>query len=150
MRVRINDALKTAIKDQDKIRSATLRLIMAAVKDRDIAARSDDNYDGVSDAEILDILSKMVRQRNESATTYEEAGRPELAERERAEISIIEEFLPEQMSAEDVQAVVAKTIEALEAQSFKDMGRVMAALKADYAGEMDFGQASAIAKKLLS
>jgi len=150
MRTRVNDALKVAIKEQDKVRSATLRLIMAAVKDRDIAARSDDNHEGVSDAEILDILSKMVRQRNESAVTYEEAGRPELAERERAEIAIIEEFLPAQLSEDDVRAAVSAMITSLEAQSFKDMGRVMAALKADYAGEMDFGQASAIAKELLS
>lgn len=150
MRTRINDALKEAIKSQNKIRSATLRLVMAAVKDRDIAARSDDNREGVSDAEILDILSKMIRQRTESAVTYEEAGRVDLAERERAEIAIIEEFMPTQLDAAAVAAAVDTILAQTEAQSLKDMGRVMAALKEAYAGQMDFGQASALVKQKLS
>ncbi len=150
MRTRINDALKEAIKSQNKIRSATLRLVMAAVKDRDIAARSDDNREGVSDAEILDILSKMIRQRTESAVTYEEAGRVDLAERERAEIEIIEEFMPTQLDADAVAAAVDTILAQTEAQSLKDMGRVMAALKEAYAGQMDFGQASALVKQKLS
>jgi len=150
MRTRINDALKEAIKSQNKIRSATLRLVMAAVKDRDIAARSDDNREGVSDTEILDILSKMIRQRTESAVTYEEAGRVDLAERERAEIAIIEEFMPTQLDADAVAAAVDTILAQTEAQSLKDMGRVMAALKEAYAGQMDFGQASALVKKKLS
>ena len=150
MRTRINDALKEAIKSQNKIRSATLRLVMAAVKDRDIAARSDDNREGVSDTEILDILSKMIRQRTESAVTYEEAGRVDLAERERAEIEIIEEFMPTQLDADAVAAAVDTILAQTEAQSLKDMGRVMAALKEAYAGQMDFGQASALVKQKLS
>lgn len=150
MRTRINDALKEAIKSQNKIRSATLRLVMAAVKDRDIAARSDDNREGVSDAEILDILSKMIRQRTEFAVTYEEAGRVDLAERERAEIAIIEEFMPTQLDAAAVAAAVDTILAQTEAQSLKDMGRVMAALKEAYAGQMDFGQASALVKQKLS
>ncbi len=150
MRTRINDALKEAMKNQDKIRSATLRLIMAAVKDRDIAARSDDNRDGVDDAEILDILAKMVRQRNESAATYEEAGRAELAERERAEISIIEEFMPAQLDDEAVAKAVDEILAQTEASSLKDMGRVMAALKEAYAGQMDFGKAGGLVKQKLS
>jgi len=150
MRTRINDALKEAIKSQNKIRSATLRLVMAAVKDRDIAARSDDNREGVSDTEILDILSKMIRQRTESAVTYEEAGRVDLAERERAEIAIIEEFMPTQLDADAVAAAVDTILAQTEAQSLKDMGRVMAALKEAYAGQMDFGQASALVKQKLS
>lgn len=150
MRTRINDALKEAIKSQNKIRSATLRLVMAAVKDRDIAARSDDNREGVSDTEILDILSKMIRQRTKSAVTYEEAGRVDLAERERAEIAIIEEFMPTQLDADAVAAAVDTILAQTEAQSLKDMGRVMAALKEAYAGQMDFGQASALVKQKLS
>lgn len=150
MRTRLNNALKEAVKAQDKIRSATLRLVMAAVKDRDIAARSDDNHEGVNDAEILDILAKMVRQRTKSATTYEEAGRVDLAERERAEIDIIEEFMPAQLDALAIEKAVEDIVSQTAASSLKDMGRVMAALKEAYAGQMDFGQASALVKQKLS
>lgn len=149
MRARLNSALKEAVKNQDKIRSATLRLVMAAVKDRDIAARSDDNREGVDDSEIIDILSKMVRQRVESATTYEEAGRADLAERERAEIEIIQEFLPVQLSEDEIHAAVGKVLTELGATSLKDMGQVMATLKSAYAGQMDFGRAGALVKQKL-
>lgn len=149
MRSELNEALKEAIKSQDKIRASTLRLVMAAVKDRDIAARTDDNRDGVSDAEIIDILSKMVRQRVESATTYDDAGRVDLADRERAEIEIIQGFLPAQLSEDEIQSAVETTITSLEASSLKDMGRVMAALKEAYAGQMDFGKAGALVKQKL-
>jgi uncharacterized protein YqeY len=149
MRTELNEALKEAIKGQDKIRAATLRLVMAAVKDRDIAARTDDNREGVSDTEIIDILSKMVRQRVESATTYDDAGRADLADRERAEIEIIQGFLPAQLSEAEIIEAVAETIAALEAASLKDMGRVMAALKEAYAGQMDFGRAGVLVKEKL-
>ncbi len=149
MRTELNEALKEAIKGQDKIRAATLRLVMAAVKDRDIAARTDDNREGVSDNEIIDILSKMVRQRVESATTYDEAGRTDLADRERAEIEIIQSFLPAQLSDAEIIEAVTSTIASLDAASLKDMGRVMAALKEAYAGQMDFGRAGALVKEKL-
>ncbi|MDC3401947.1 GatB/YqeY domain-containing protein [Alphaproteobacteria bacterium] len=150
MRERINESLTKAVKSQDKIKSSTLRLVNAAIKDRDIASRTADNHSGVSDDEVLEILAKMIRQRAESATTYEEAGRPELAERERAEITIIEEFMPEQMTEEEVAASVEDVLAKLEASSLKDMGRVMAMLKENYAGQMDFSKASAMVKAKLS
>ena len=150
MQERFSEALKEAVKSQDKIRVTTLRLITAAIKDRDIAARSADSGDGVSDGEILEILAKMVKQRQEAAGTYEEAGRLELAEQERAEIVIIEEFLPQQLSENEVNAAVAEAIAELGADSLKDMGKVMGALKGKYAGQMDFGKASGLVKQQLS
>ena len=150
MQERFSEALKEAVKSQDKIRVTTLRLITAAIKDRDIAARSADSGDGVSDGEILEILAKMVKQRQEAAGTYEEAGRLELAEQERAEIVIIEEFLPQQLSENEVNAAVAEAIAELGADSLKDMGKVMGALKGKYAGQMDFCKASGLVKQQLS
>ena len=150
MQERFTEALKTAVKAQDKIRVSTLRLILAAIKDRDIAARSADNGDGVSDGQILEILAKMVKQRQEAATTYEEAGRLELAEQERAEILVIEDFLPAQLSDEDVASAVDAACEQVGAQSLKDMGKVMGELKGKYAGQMDFGKAGGLVKQRLS
>ena len=150
MQERFTEALKEAVKSQDKVRVSTLRLITAAVKDRDIAARSADSGDGVTDEQILEILAKMVKQRQEASATYEEAGRLELAEQERAEIIIIEEFLPQQLSEEEVGAAVAAAIAELNADSLKDMGKVMGCLKGKYAGQMDFGKASALVKEKLS
>ena len=150
MQERFTEALKEAVKSQDKVRVSTLRLITAAVKDRDIAARSADSGDGVTDEQILEILAKMVKQRQEASATYEEAGRIELAEQERAEIIIIEEFLPQQLSEEEVGAAVAAAIAELNADSLKDMGKVMGCLKGKYAGQMDFGKASALVKEKLS
>jgi len=150
MQERFTEALKTAVKAQDKIRVSTLRLILAAIKDRDIAARSADNGDGVSDDQILEILAKMVKQRQEAATTYEEAGRLELAEQERAEILVIEEFLPAQLSDEDVASAVDAACTEVGAQSLKDMGKVMGVLKGKYAGQMDFGKAGGLVKQRLS
>ncbi len=149
MRTEINAALKQAVKDQNKLRSATLRLINAAIKDRDIAARVKDQHDGVSDDEILEILAKMVKQRTESAVTYEEAGRLELAEQERQEITIIQEFMPKQLDEDEVMAVIDAAIAATEAQSLKDMGRIMGHLKEHYAGQMDFGKAGGLVKARL-
>ena len=148
MRDQINDDLKTAIKAQDKRRVGTLRLINAAIKDRDIAARSS-GKDSVTDDEILEILAKMVKQRVESAATYEEAGRDELATQEREEIEIIKGFLPEQMDEAAVAEAVKAVVDEIEATSLKDMGRTMGALKERYAGKMDFGQANKVVKELL-
>ena len=150
MQERFTEALKEAVKSQDKIRVSTLRLITAAIKDRDIAARSADSGDGVTDEQILEILAKMVKQRQEASTTYEEAGRLELAEQERAEIVIIEEFLPKQLSEDEVAAAVSAAIGELGADSLKDMGKVMGCLKGKYAGQMDFGKASALVKEKLA
>lgn len=150
MQERFTEALKEAVKSQDKIRVSTLRLITAAIKDRDIAARSADSGDGVTDEQILEILAKMVKQRQEAATTYEEAGRLELAEQERAEIVIIEEFLPQQLSEDEVSEAVASAIAELGADSLKDMGKVMSCLKEKYAGQMDFGKASGLVKQKLA
>lgn len=149
MRDDINDSLKAAIKAQDKRRVGTLRLINAAIKDRDIAARTN-GKDAVSDAEILEILAKMVKQRRESAATYDEAGRPELAAQELEEITIIEDFLPRQMDDEATAAAVKEVVAEIGAESLKDMGRTMAALKERYPGEMDFRKANQIVKDLLT
>jgi uncharacterized protein YqeY len=149
MQEELSEALKAAVKSQDKIRISTLRLMTAAIKDRDIAARTADNRDGVSSDEILQILAKMVKQRQEAATTYEEAGRLELAEQERSEIAVIEEFMPRQLDAEAMSAAVDAVIAQLGAESLKDMGKVMGALKGQYAGQMDFGKAGALVKEKL-
>lgn len=149
MQEQFSEALKAAVKSQDKVRISTLRLITAAIKDRDIAARTADNRDGVSDDEILEILAKMVKQRQESATTYEQAGRLELAEQERNEIAVIEEFLPRQLDDDEMAIAVDTVIQAQAASSLKDMGKVMGALKSQYAGRMDFGKAGALVKQKL-
>lgn len=151
MRTRINDAMIAAMKARDdKTRVSTLRLVNAAIKDRDIAARAEDRCDGVTDDEILTILTKMVKQREESSKTYEDGGRPELAERERAEIDIIREFMPKQMEEQEVRDAVSKVIEELEAKSLKDMGKCMGALKERHQGAMDFGQAGKLLKEALT
>tara|TARA_B100000925_G_C21927521_1_gene438719 strand:- start:350 stop:871 length:522 start_codon:yes stop_codon:yes gene_type:complete len=149
MQERFTEALKEAVKNQDKIRISTLRLITAAIKDRDIAARGADRGDGVSDEQVLEILAKMVKQRQEAAATYEEAGRLELAEQERAEILVIEEFLPAQLSDDEIQNAVNEAIAQTGAESLKDMGKVMGALKGKYAGQMDFGKAGVLVKQQL-
>ncbi|NOX72141.1 MAG: GatB/YqeY domain-containing protein [Alphaproteobacteria bacterium] len=149
MRQRLSEALKDAMRAKDAPRLSTLRLISAAIKDKDIAARSDGNDVGVSDDEILAIMAKMIKQRQESATTYEQAARLELAEKERAEILVIEEFLPRQLDEAEVKAAVEAVIAETGASSIRDMGRVMGALKAKYAGQMDFGKAGGAVKALL-
>lgn len=128
---------------------STLRLISAAIKDRDIQNRTAGRGEGVSDEEVLDILAKMVKQRRESVQIYEEAGRIELAEREQREIVVIQEFLPRQLSDDEARMAVRAVIDELGAVGLKDMGRVMGVLKERHAGQMDFARASAIAKELL-
>jgi uncharacterized protein YqeY len=143
------DALKAAQKEKDERAVSTLRLIVAALKDRDIAARGKGNPDGIPDEEILHMLQTMVKQRRESISMYEKGGRLELAEQEAEEISIIERFLPEQLDAAATEAAVEKTIAELGATGLKDMGAVMGALRDNYAGQMDFGRASGIVKARL-
>ncbi len=149
MRSELDANLKEAIKSQEKQRVATLRLINAAIKDRDIAVRSEENTEGVSDAEIILILSNMVKQRKQSIIQYEEGGRVELAEREREEIKIIQEFLPNQLTDEEIQKEILKIIDNHEQLSIKDMGKIMGELKEKFTGRMDFGKASGIVKALL-
>ncbi len=143
LRTRITDALKSAMKNRETERLSTLRLINAAIKDRDIALRGEDRPEGapegVEDSEVLAILGKMVKQRQESARSYEEGGRLDLAERERNEIAIIEEFLPRQLNEAEVDAAIAEAISTTEASSIRDMGKVMGELKSRYTGQMDFG-----------
>ena len=149
MRSLLDTNLKEAMKSQEKQRIATLRLINAAIKDRDIAVRSEENTEGVSDNEIILILSNMVKQRKQSIIQYEEGGRIELAEREREEIKIIEEFLPNQLSEQEIKEEITKIIESKDKLSIKDMGKIMGELKSNFSGRMDFGRASEIVKALL-
>lgn len=153
LRGRISDALKSAMKEKAADRLSTLRLINAAIKDRDIAKRSEggDGADvGVGDAEILQILGKMVKQRLDSAQAYEEGGRLELAEKERDEVLVIEEFLPRQLDDEEIAEAVDAAIAETGAESIRDMGRVMGELKAKYTGQMDFGKVGALIKGKLA
>ena len=154
MRDVLNQSIKDAMKSGDKRRLATLRLMSAAIKDRDIAAQMDGSSgqgvrDKISDAELLQLLQKMVKQRRESADTYTKGGRPELAQQELDEITVIEEFLPKQMSEAETKAAVAKVMQELQCQGLKDMGRAMAVLKERFTGRMDFAKASGMVKELL-
>lgn len=139
LRSRISDALKSAMKAKEAERLSTLRLINAAIKDRDIALRGEGSENGVSDAEVLQILGKMVKQRHESARAYEEGGRLELAEKELAEIGVIEGFLPRQLNEKETEKAITAAIAETGADSIRDMGKVMGVLKAKYTGQMDFG-----------
>ena len=150
LRASIMAATKQAMKDKAVNRLSTLRLISAAFKDRDIAARAEGNDDGVGNDELLAILGKMTRQRSESAKTYEEAGRIDLAERELEEVTVIEEFLPRQLDDGEVAAAIDAAIDAVGANSIRDMGKVMGELKGTYTGQMDFGSVGAKVKAKLS
>ncbi|WP_090206233.1 GatB/YqeY domain-containing protein [Yoonia litorea] len=150
MRERVNSALKDAMRAKEADRLSTLRLINAAIKDKDIAMRgTGDETSGVSDADVLAIMGRMVKQRQESARAYEEGGRLELAEKERAEVEVIEEFLPKQLTEEEVSAAIEKAIKDVNAESIRDMGKVMGVLKAKYTGQMDFGKAGPMVKNRL-
>ncbi|MBO9466123.1 GatB/YqeY domain-containing protein [Tropicibacter sp. R15_0] len=150
LRARLTVAVKQAMKDKATMRLSTLRLINAAIKDRDIAARAEGNDDGVGEAEVLAILDKLAKQRRESAKTYEEGGRLDLAERELAEIEVIAEFLPKALSEDEINEAVAAAVDEVGADSIRDMGRVMGALKAKYTGQMDFGAVGPKVKERLS
>ncbi len=149
MRDRITTALKESTLAKDRLRTCTVRLMLAAIKDRDIALRSEDGADGLDDAGIMALLAKMVKQREESAATYETAGRMELAETERAEIGVIKDFLPKPLSADEVEAAIKKALAETRASSIRDMGKVMGVLKSQYAGRMDFGAAGGRVKAAL-
>jgi len=146
LRDALSASTKAAMKSKEALRVSTLRLISAAIKDRDIAARSEDRCDGIDDGEILSLLSKMVKQREESAKTYEDNGRPELADRERSEIEIVREFMPQPLSDTEMKAAVAAIVEETGATCLKDMGKIMGRLKTDFAGRLDMGKAGAIVK----
>jgi uncharacterized protein YqeY len=149
LRQRLNDELKAAMKSRDQRATSALRLILAALKDRDIAARSRGVTDGVDEAEIFDLLQKMIRQRQESIALYRQANRQELVDLEQGEITIIERFLPKKMPEDEANAAIAAVVEELGASSIKDMGRVMAALKERYSGRMDFAQVGQQVKQKL-
>ena len=149
LRTLLKDSLTAAMKAKDGISVATLRLILAALKDRDIAARSKGKLDEIADDAILDLLQSMIRQRRDSIEQFQNGGRQELADREAKEIEIIETFLPAQLSEEEIVQAVQDVIDELEAKSLKDMGRTMSALKERYAGQMDFAKASAAVKSQL-
>ncbi|MGZ6022342.1 MAG: GatB/YqeY domain-containing protein [Rhizomicrobium sp.] len=150
LREQINDSLKEAMKAKDQKRVGTLRLINAALKDRDIAARTETSRELLGDDEILSLLAKMIKQREDSIQAYEAGNRPELAAAERDEIAVIRGFMPRQMSPEEAKAAISKVIADVGAASIKDMGKVMAALKERFAGQMDFGTASGAVKEALT
>lgn len=149
IRSQLNEALKAAMKDRDSVATSTLRLILAALKDRDIAARGRGNTEGIDDTEILSLLQTMIKQRRESITLYEQGGRLDLAEQEGEEIAVIEKFLPRQMSEEETRQAVDAVIAEIGAAGIKDMGRTMTELRSRYAGRMDFGKASGLVKATL-
>lgn len=149
MRDELNGAVKAAMKAGEKARLSTLRMMTSAIKDKDIAARTDGAGEGVSDAAIAELLSKLVKSREDSAKLYDEGGRPELAAKEREEIAVIREFMPRQMDEAEATAAIAALVAELGAAGPKDMGRVMAELKARFTGTMDFGKASGLVKAAL-
>jgi uncharacterized protein YqeY len=146
LRDQLSGAMKGAMKSRDAKRLSTIRLMLAAIQSQGIAARNEN----LSDAEIVDVLARMIKQREDSAAQYDQGGRPELAAGERDEITVIREFMPRQLSPEETRAAVAEAIAASGATAMKDMGKVMAALKERHAGSMDFGKASALVKELLA
>ena len=150
LRDQLNNAVKEAMKARDQKRLGTLRLVQSALKDRDIANRTEESRAGISDDEILSLLAKLIKSREDSVVLYEQGNRPELAAAERAEIAVIREFMPQQMDEAAAKAAIAGVIGEVGAASMKDMGKVMAVLKERFAGKMDFAKASAAVKELLS
>jgi uncharacterized protein YqeY len=150
LRERLNESLKEAMKAKDSRRVSTLRLILAALKDRDIAARGKGETDEIGDEQILQMLATMVRQRRDSIAQYEQGGRVDLAEQEQEEIAIIEDFMPRQLSEDEVRQAAEALVAELSATGVKDMGRVMGEIKKRYTGQLDMGKASAVVKELLS
>ena len=150
LREQVNTALKQAMKEKDSARLATLRLINAAIKDQDIARRGADGDTDLTDADIMAILGKMTKQRQESVRAYEEGGRLDLAEREQREIEIIAEFLPRALDEAEVDAAIDKAINDTGATSIRDMGKIMGRLKEKYTGQMDFGTVGPKVKERLA
>ncbi len=150
LRIALNEALKQAMRGRDELATSVLRLALAALKDRDIALRGGGREDGLTDEEIVGMLQSMVKQRRESIKMYEQGGRPELAEKETAEIALIEAFLPRQMDEAETRAAVEAAIAEVGAAALKDLGKVMTLLRERHPGSMDFAKASAAAKAILS
>lgn len=150
LRDKLNNAMKEAMRAREQAALGTIRLILAKLKDVDIAARTETSREGVADDKILSMMQGMIKQRNESIVLYEKGNRADLADKEKAEITVIERFLPQQMDETAVEAAVREAVAAAGATTVKDMGGVMAALKAKYAGQMDFAKASAAVKKALA
>lgn len=149
LRTRVSDAIKDAMRSKEADRLSTLRLINAAIKDKDISLRADGDDRVVEDADVLSILGRMVKQRQESARAYEEGGRLELAEKERSEIKVIETFLPKQLDDAEIESAVSAAITAVGAESLRDMGKVMGELKSKFTGQMDFGKVGPMVKSKL-
>ena len=149
LRQRLNDDLKTAMKARDQETTSTLRMVLAGLKDRDIAARPSGNTTGIDEAGIIDMLQKMVKQRKESIELYKQGNRQELVDKEQAEINVIERYMPQQLSEAEASAAVDKVIAELGASSIKDMGKVMAALKERFSGQLDFAKAGGLVKQKL-
>ncbi len=150
LRNQLNTAMKEAMKAGDKEKLSTIRLILANIKQKDIDGRTSGGQDGLSDTQILQLLQTMIKQRKESIQMFEKAGRDDLVQKETAEVQVIESFLPQQMDEDAIKNAIQSVIDDLQATSPKDMGKVMAALKDQYAGEMDFGKASQMVKHLLT
>ena len=148
LRTALSEALKIALREKDQVRLSTLRLILAAIKDRDIAARAEEK-DQLGEDAIAELLHKMLRQRRESIALYEKAGRDELVAREKNEMAVIASFLPEQMDEDAIESAVREALSACEAKSLRDMGAVMSALKERYSGQMDFGKAGVLVRTAL-
>lgn len=149
LRDQLQTALKEAMKAKAADRLSTLRLMNASIKDRDIASRGEGGPEAIADSDILAVLGRMVKQRQESARAYEEGGRLELAAKEQAEIKVIEEFLPRQLDSAEVEAAIAAAVAEVGATSIRDMGKVMGVLKAKYTGQMDFGAVGPRIKEIL-
>jgi uncharacterized protein len=149
LRARLTEALKTAMKAKDECAVSTVRLILARLKERDIEARPRGNPSGISDAEMVAMMQGMIKQRHESIELYEKGGRPELAQKERDEIAVIESFMPRRLSEEEMGQAIRQVIGEVGASGMKDMGRVMAKLRERYAGTMDFAKASGVVKAQL-
>ena len=148
-RTELNNSLKISLKAKEKVKTSTIRLINAAIKDRDIAARGKGNTDGIADDEILSLLQSMIKQRKESFKIYRDAERMDLAEREEEEIGIIQEFLPQQLGEDELKGIIKTIVAEIDATDIKDMGKVMGVLKGKYAGQLDMGKASALVKGVL-
>jgi len=149
IRTNFNNSLKDALKSKDQVAMSTIRLIMAALKDRDIAARSKGNNEGIDNAEILSMLQSMIKQRNDSIKMYNDGDRKDLADREEAEIKVIQTFLPAQLSDEEVSTAIDEAIKETAAETIRDMGKVMGILKTKYAGQIDMGKAGGAVKAKL-
>ncbi|MCW0180907.1 MAG: GatB/YqeY domain-containing protein [Zavarzinia sp.] len=150
LRDELNAALKEAMRAKDMLRVTTIRMMLAAFKDRDIAARTEGPDAGVGEAELVTVMQKLIKQRRDSIEAYDKGGRPELADKERAEIAVIEAFLPKQMDEAEAKAAIAAAVAELGASGMKDMGKVMALLRERHGGVMDFGKASPLVKAALS